>query len=292
MCIFVEMSFVASNHHVALLYAWFVGMNVSVDPLICMQLIRPENRRHLGTNGDDDRDKDLVVCLNEMKMGIIAKSVMFPGASTMIFNLLTSFAEDAMAAEDKEMTQKKKKKKKDRKFKMMLSKIQSRVRSASGGSTGRGRSSSGGSDDSSFHLEAYDANWTSDDDDDDDDDDDGEDENLSDGNWLEEYQKGCDWEIYTSPLSDLFEGVLFINVASALYSKLGVILFALKICEIHGRSRSRMILNPANFKIPSKEKYYVEGFVIAKNKDQSDLSFSDSMMGNENDVTLLKAGMM
>jgi hypothetical protein len=68
-----------------------------------MQLIRPENRRHLGADGNnDDNDKDLVVCLNEMKMGIIAKSLMFPGSSTMIFNLLTSFAEDAMAKDTKE----------------------------------------------------------------------------------------------------------------------------------------------------------------------------------------------
>lgn len=254
-------------------------MNVSVDPLFCMQLIRPENRRHLGADGDDETDKDLVVCLNELKMGIIAKSVMFPGSSTMIFNLLTSFAEDAMSNEDLESVKKKKKKKNDRKFKMMLSNVMGRVRSASGSSV-----DSNDKNNSFDNLQAYDEEWTSDEDFDDD-------ENLSDGNWLEEYQKGCDWEIYTSPLSELFEGNLFINVASALYTKLGVILFALKICEVHGKNRTRVILNPANYRIPSKENYYCEGFVIAKNKEQSDLSFKDEVIsGDDNDITMLKAG--
>jgi hypothetical protein len=66
--------------------------------LYCMQLIRPENRRHLAVddfNGLDDND--LVVCLNEIKMGAIAKAVMYPGANTLLMNLLSSFSDEDLA---------------------------------------------------------------------------------------------------------------------------------------------------------------------------------------------------
>lgn len=45
--------------------------------LFCLQLIRPENKRHLVTSVDDS-NTDLVICLNEFKMGVIAKAVIFP----------------------------------------------------------------------------------------------------------------------------------------------------------------------------------------------------------------------
>ena len=45
--------------------------------LFCLQLIRPENKRHLVTPVDK-ASTDLVICLNEFKMGVIAKAVIFP----------------------------------------------------------------------------------------------------------------------------------------------------------------------------------------------------------------------
>lgn len=63
--------------------------------LYCMQLIRPENRRHLTKNDFDEvEENDLVVCLNEIKMGAMAKGVMYPGANTLLMNLVSSFADD------------------------------------------------------------------------------------------------------------------------------------------------------------------------------------------------------
>jgi hypothetical protein len=71
----------------------------NVQPLFCLQLIRPENKRHLVTvekespfakqdasmhgdqfhnNSKNSHEGDVVICLNEIKMGVIAKSVMFP----------------------------------------------------------------------------------------------------------------------------------------------------------------------------------------------------------------------
>jgi potassium large conductance calcium-activated channel subfamily M alpha protein 1 len=65
--------------------------------LFCLQLIRPSNRKHLGRDGPADQqleEKDLVVCLNEIKMGVLAKAVMYPGANTLLMNLISSFSDD------------------------------------------------------------------------------------------------------------------------------------------------------------------------------------------------------
>lgn len=68
----------------------------------CMQLVRPQNRKHLpthssdeGSSSDQQASKDLLVCINEIKMGVLAKGLMYPGANTMLMNLLCSFSGDA-----------------------------------------------------------------------------------------------------------------------------------------------------------------------------------------------------
>jgi hypothetical protein len=191
----------------------FITSTQSCDQVFCLQLIRPENRRHLSTE-DPDGDKELVVCLNEMKMGVIAKTCVFPGTGTMIFNLLTSFADNDDDDDD------------------------------DGDTNGPGS-----------------------------DEDCSDDDNVEGGGWMQEYQKGCDWEIYTTEMADVFEGARFSVLAQNLYSKLGVVLFALRIRELKGKCHVRVLLNPADYIIPPKDKYFIEGFVIAKNKASSDLSF-------------------
>ena len=209
----------------------FIMSQPSCDPLFCLQLIRPENRRHLEIE-DPDSDKELVVCLNEMKMGIIAKTCMFPGTSTVIFNLLTSFAEDETEFDE-------------------------------------------------------DSRMADDDTDEDIMEDDDEDDS---GLWITEYQKGCDWEIYTTEMADVFEGAKFIDLAHRIYIKLGVILFALKIRDLKGKGGVRVILNPADYVIPSKTKFFVEGFVIARNKATSDLSFAGIGMSEESQLSMIASG--
>ncbi|CAE7501356.1 slo, partial [Symbiodinium microadriaticum] len=191
----------------------YITSTQSCDPLFCLQLIRPENRRHLSSE-DPDSDKELVVCLNEMKMGVIAKTCVFPGTGTMIFNLLTSFADNDDEDDDE------------------------------------GDGNGPGSDEDCS--------------------DDAEGEG---GGWMQEYQRGCDWEIYTTEMADVFEGARFAVLAQNLYSKLGVVLFALRIRELKGKGHVRVLLNPADYVIPAKDKFFIEGFVIAKNKASSDLSF-------------------
>ena len=185
------------------------GAAAAKDALFCIQLLRSENRKHLGES--EDSDKQLVLCLNEMKMGALAKACMFPGTSTLIFNLLSSFADDD-------------------------------------------------EDDFLQDKDGVDA---------------VEDDDI--GTWLEEYQKGCGWEIYVTELSAEYTGKKFSSVAHEVYfssKHRGVVLFALKISDKKGRSPTRVVLNPADFIIPSRDDYDIEGFVIAGNKNQSNLSDS------------------
>jgi len=188
---------------------YMVQCDPTLDPLICMQLIRPENKRHLvgGGKKGDGSSTDLVVCLNEIKMGVIAKAVMFPGTNTLIMNLLTSFADD-------------------------------------------------------------------------DDEGDGDGETKDDdemNNWLGEYQKGCGWEIYTTELADMFEGMKFAELSESLYQKLGVVLFGLQIEDLtKDKAHIKMLLNPADFVIPSKETFKIDAFVMATDKAHSDLMFDEN----------------
>ena len=61
------------------------------DTLLCAQIIQPENARKLDV---EHELKNSTICLNKMRMGVIAKSCIYPGTSTLLFNLLNSFAFD------------------------------------------------------------------------------------------------------------------------------------------------------------------------------------------------------
>lgn len=183
--------------------------NPFTPPFYCLQLIRPENQRHLEIQGDsvnafadNDNDSNVIVCLNEIKMGLIGKAVMYPGSAALLMNLLTTI------------------------------------------------------------------------DDDNDDEDEGEsfDEEDDVGIWLDEYHRGCDWEIYSTELADMFVGRKFNTLACDLYTSKGILLFALKVVDTSGKFPTRILVNPKNYVIPSKDEYDVVAYVIAKNKNASDLS--------------------
>ena len=196
-----------------------------IKPLLCIQLIRPENRRHLVqplVKDDDLSQEDLVMCLNEIKMGVIAKAVMFQGTNTLLMNLLTSFADD---------------------------------------------------DDGDSFMTSQDEVDSLEEDDND--------------HWIGEYQRGCDWEIYTTELSEKFEGALFVKLSEMLYQRFGIVLFGIQIEDLKkDKSNIRVILNPADFVIPSKKDFKIDAFVIAKNANQSDLSFSaDEHKDDDENIT-------
>lgn len=204
------------------------AMNAT-SPLYCIQLIRPENKRHLAVK-DHNNDEDLVVCLNEIKMGVIAKSVMFPGTTTLIMNLLTSVNSDGPDVEET-------------------------------------KSDSSSSDSDSEESE----------------------ESVEEEcNWMDEYKKGCDWEVYTTELSDMFEGGNFSKLADSMYRRLGVVLFALQVQEVANPANSRVLLNPSTYVIPSKTDFHIHGLVMAQNKTQSDLSYSALAQSLQKEGTDLK----
>ena len=72
-------------------------------PSFCKQIIRPENRKL--TENASQRDDDLVVCINEIKMGMFAKSALFPGANTLILNLILLFLTKISMKFPKELAQ-------------------------------------------------------------------------------------------------------------------------------------------------------------------------------------------
>lgn len=57
----------------------------------CVQLLKPENKPHLAVAFEKSNSQDLVICMNEMKMGLIAKSVILPGTITLLMNLITNY---------------------------------------------------------------------------------------------------------------------------------------------------------------------------------------------------------
>lgn len=88
-----------------------------------------------------------------------------------------------------------------------------------------------------------------------------------------EYEKGCEWEIYVTHLSSAFQGANFCELSYALFDCKGILLFALEIADRKDDSQPpRVVLNPANYTIPSKEEFTVKAFVIAKDQASSDLS--------------------
>ncbi len=81
-----------------------------------------------------------------------------------------------------------------------------------------------------------------------------------------------------------FEGATFCTLSEILYQKLGIVLFALEVEDLkRDKASTRLLLNPAEFVIPPKSEYRIDAFVMAKNKAQSDLTFSrssnDSIIG-------------
>lgn len=91
---------------------YIASFGVDSSKQFCMQLVRPQNRKHLPTHSDESSSdqqqqssKDLLVCINEIKMGVLAKGLMYPGANTMLMNLLCSFSGDADESSDEDEEQ-------------------------------------------------------------------------------------------------------------------------------------------------------------------------------------------
>jgi Calcium-activated BK potassium channel alpha subunit len=192
-----------------------------VSVVCCLQIIRSENMHHIHNlqDGSDGSEKDMVICVNEIKMGLIAKSIIFPGVNTLVFNLLTSFADNNNEDDDD-------------------------VKKTTAGTKNV--------------IDSL--------------------EFVTNESWVDEYRKGCDWEVYTTELADEFVGIKFQELAYSLYLKLNILLIGLRVEEREGKQISRILINPGLMRIPSNTEFIVEGIVIAKNQKSSDLTFENNFL--------------
>jgi hypothetical protein len=224
----------------------------TATPLFCLQLIRPENERHLATNEAESTESGLViVCFNEIKMGVLAKAIMFPGTNTLVMNLISSFAdeedEDAEEMEKLEV---------ERKRELNLKAASFRGGSAFNLDIGEdddiGGDGAANSNSRSASIRMVGS------------------QNAKKGDWLKEYKSGCGWEIYSTQLSDIFEDVKFVDMAYIVYQRLGVIVIGLQVRDLK-YDVSKVFLNPAKYIIPSLSEFEITAFVLAENKADSNL---------------------
>ncbi len=75
------------------------------DSMLCIQLLRPENQTHYAACGNMTLESlDQVVCMDEIKMTLLAKTTLCPGMTALIANLITSDEDDSEDAASSSQT--------------------------------------------------------------------------------------------------------------------------------------------------------------------------------------------
>jgi hypothetical protein len=164
----------------------YLKLNGAPNSRICMQLLRPEGKMHYYLSLNKQTKWDQVVCIEELKLSLLAKSCLCPGLVALISNLITSSGEPPSKSE----------------------------------------------------LES---------------------------DWLEEYWRGKQFEIYRTHFPPRYIGKTFSWVATNIYRNFRAILFAI---EIHDRVPSRIIPNPGEYVITDRSK--VSGYIISEDKSVAD----------------------
>ena len=182
-----------------------------------------------------DASNDLAVCVQEIKLNLLAKSCLCPGLATLVHNLVTSHNEEEGDgdAEDEE---------------------DSEGEGENEGEGNSGGTSRGGGDAASGDETGGGASLRR--------------------RWLREYCAGMEFEIYRAALSPVFEGVPFAQVAAAVYAQAGIVLFALDLDAVSAtpaRTRARFVLSPCGLAIPPMHLVRTFGFVIAEDKEVADI---------------------
>jgi hypothetical protein len=57
---------------------------------VCLQINKPENKELYYSGQENSRVEDQVLCIQELKLKLLAKSAICPGIITMIWSLITS----------------------------------------------------------------------------------------------------------------------------------------------------------------------------------------------------------
>jgi hypothetical protein len=96
--------------------------------------------------------------------------------------------------------------------------------------------------------------------------------------WLEEYWKGKQFEIYKTSLSSFFYGKSFSSVAAYVYKYFRAIFFAI---EIGSGENTQIFPNPGNFILPENQR--VTAYIIAADKDVADKISNYKSSKNDSD---------
>jgi hypothetical protein len=217
-----------------------------------LQVIKSENTRLMPAN--DLRNKSVVVCMNDIKMGLVAKATVYPGTNTFILNLITSIAHRGV--EDNEVEEQKFQNELNQRALLLghrrsIYTVAATSNAAAVLPVTKDEDSPGGKancknvqEDSKESNQAYPANQN--------------DSNVSTGSnnnnnkdeaWLSEYSMGCDWEVYTVPLSPVFEGSKFVDTSFIVAQRTNILMIGLHVIDLTC-GLSKVLLNPATFIIP------------------------------------------
>ena len=103
--------------------------------------------------------------------------------------------------------------------------------------------------------------------------------------WLKDYQKGQQYEIYRHKIPENFEGWQFCSIANEIYKESGLLLFALeiKVDQKKGSSGKQrqgdILLNPGDYRLPkprnASNKYEYYGYFVAEDEEQVTTLFSE-----------------
>jgi hypothetical protein len=203
-----------------------------------LQIIKSENCRLVPAN--NTKNKSVVVCMNDVKMGLMAKATVYPGTNTFILNLITSIA---YRANDLDGDQDQRWHRELNRRALMLGHRHSIYSVAASADT----AISTNPNPSSSSVLPYD---------------------HCQNDWLAEYSAGCNWELYCVPLSRVFEGSKFVETSFIVAQRTNILLIGLYITDLNC-GLSKVLLNPATFVIPMGDKFEVSAIVMAKNKQNA-----------------------
>lgn len=248
-------------------------------PLYCIQLIQPESKSLVKLH-DPDGGTELVICLSELKTSLMSMTAIFPGSCTLLFNLLTAYADDDSSAI------------------MDPSKTLFSLFQESGSDPSERKKTV----DQLPPFKSFFRKWkvlNSYQVEDSDDDSQNQDEGLSNTDdlalatnsasnslqpprkssqslqitpdWFQEYKLGYEWEIYLVQLGTGYRGQKFVNIVASIYEELGVVLFAIRVKDVTGLSHASVMINPYQYTVPMSRNVVIEGFIIAKDKHSANV---------------------
>ena len=168
-----------------------IQIDEPVSSKLIIQLLKPESEHNFSLLTSGRKSEDQIVCIDQLKISLLAKSCLCKGIISLISNLVITSNFDESAEE---------------------------------------------------HLGKL--------------------------NWMEEYKKGKDYEIYKIPL-DYMRGYKFSTVVDKIYNEKKTITFGLNI-EDKITNKNVVLLSPMDFILPESREINIYGYLLAKDQGDAD----------------------